>query len=64
MDHYHCLMPVEYEAIERDGLVVSYQKKKMACKNARSNSCEHITECSFFLKAPEVLGKNVNWYQP
>lgn len=64
LEHYQCLMPVEYEAIERDGVVISYQKKRMACRNAKSNSCEHAAECSFFRKAPETLEKNANWYQP
>lgn len=64
LEHYHCLMPVEYEAAERDGVVVSYRKKRMACTNANADSCEYIAECSFFLKAPETLEKNANWYQP
>lgn len=64
LECYHCLMPVEYESVERGGVIVSYQKSKMACRNARSNSCEHIAECSFFEKAPEQLEKNANWYEP
>lgn len=28
VDKYHCLMPVEYESEESDGIVVGYHKKE------------------------------------
>ena len=31
VDKYHCLMPVEYESEESDGIVVGYHKKRMVC---------------------------------
>ena len=53
VDHYHCLMPVEYEAVEENGVVQEYKKSKMVCRH-----------CTFFKDAPEVLEKNANWYEP
>ena len=40
VDHYHCLMPVEYEAVEENGVVQEYQKSKMVCRHSLSGQCE------------------------
>lgn len=63
-ERYRCLMPVEYESVEEDGVVKEYHKTKMVCKNALKGSCEQIADCPFFQIAPERLEKGVNWYQP
>lgn len=36
VDHYHCLMPVEYEAVEENGVVQEYKKSKMVCGHSLS----------------------------
>lgn len=64
LERYHCLMPVEYESIEQDGVILEYRKTGMACRNARNGSCKQIAECPFFRIAPEHMEKNVNWYEP
>lgn len=61
-DRYHCLMPVDYESIEKNGVVLSYRKLKMGCRKA--GSCQYEPECPFYQKAPDSLEKNVNWYEP
>lgn len=63
VDCYHCLMPVEYEPVERDGTVTEYRKHRMACRHALSGKCEKKEECSFYKEAPETLDKNANWYE-
>ena len=40
VDHYHCLMPVEYEAVEENGVVQEYKKSKMVCRHSLSGQCE------------------------
>ena len=62
VDRYHCLMPVEYESVEQNGMVIEYNKKRMACRNAVAGSCDKLEECQFFKEAPETLDKNVCWY--
>lgn len=64
MDRYQCLMPVEYAAVEKDGVVQSYSKSRMACRHALADQCDCIGECKFFQNAPEILDKGVNWYEP
>lgn len=64
LDRYHCLMPVEYESVEQDGVIIEYRKSRMACRNARTGSCEQVAECPFFRIAPERMEKNANWYEP
>ena len=64
VDHYHCLMPVEYEAVEENGVVQEYKKSKMVCRHCLRGQCEQKEDCTFFKDAPEVLEKNANWYEP
>ena len=64
VDHYHCLMPVEYEAVEENGVVQEYKKSKMVCRHSLSGQCEQKEDCTFFKDAPEILEKNANWYEP
>lgn len=64
VDRYHCLMPVEYESVEQNGMVMEYYKKRMACRNAASGSCNKLEECPFFGQAHEILDKNISWYEP
>ena len=64
VDHYHCLMPVEYEAVEENGVVQEYKKNKMVCRHSLSGQCEQKEDCTLFKDAPEVLEKNANWYEP
>lgn len=63
VDHYHCLMPVEYESVESGGIIMEYHKSKMACRHALSGKCDQVSECVFFKEAPDVLDKNENWYE-
>lgn len=63
VDRYHCLMPVEYESVESDGVIREYHKVKMVCRHVLDGNCEKSDECSFFMAAPEKLEKNVNWYE-
>lgn len=62
-DGYHCLMPVEYEAVEENGAIQEYKKVCMACRHAKTGECDTVSECSFFREAPERLEKNANWYE-
>lgn len=59
---YNCLMPVEYEAVEDNGVVREYQKTGMLCKILSSGEgCPHEAECKHFAKAPAVLDRDVPW---
>ena len=64
LERYHCLMPVEYESVEQDGVIKEYRKLTMACRNARNGVCKQVAECTFFQAAPDCLEKNTNWYEP
>ena len=55
-------MPVEYEAEEKNGKVMDFHKKRMACRHILNGNCDKETECIFFQKAPDVLGANAMWY--
>ncbi|MCD7826567.1 MAG: hypothetical protein LUH14_11510 [Clostridiaceae bacterium] len=63
-DGYRCLMPVEYEPVEQDGIVEQYRKQRMACRHAKENRCARKDQCVFFEAAPERLEKNAAWYDP
>ncbi|MDD7403287.1 MAG: hypothetical protein SO170_03860 [Butyribacter sp.] len=63
-DKYHCLMPVEYVPVEKNGEVFCYKKDSMACRKGKDGICEEGTACEFFKQAPEELDKNANWYEP
>ena len=63
VDKYYCLMPVEYESEEKDGMVVVYHKKRMACRHALAGSCENSDKCKFLEEAPEKLDKDEKWYE-
>lgn len=61
VDEYNCLMPVEYEAIEVNGVVQEYQKKRMVCRHVLGEGCPYEAECKFFKAAPERMEKGANW---
>lgn len=63
MDDYNCLMPVEYESIEENGIIQEYQKKRMLCRHVLGAGCPHESECHFFAAAPERLEKGATWYE-
>ena len=63
VDKYHCLMPVEYESDEEDGVITGYHKKRMVCRHALAGACEKMEECKFFADAPDKLDKDEKWYE-
>ena len=63
VDHYHCLMPVEYESVEQGDIIVEYRKSRMVCRHALAGKCEQVKDCTFFEASPETLPKNENWYE-
>ncbi|MCI8748587.1 MAG: hypothetical protein HFH67_12100 [Lachnospiraceae bacterium] len=62
VDRYNCLMPVEYEAEEKNGKVKDFHKKRMACRHILNGNCDKETECVFFQNSPDVLAANAIWY--
>ncbi len=63
VDDYSCLMPVEYESIEENGIIQEYQKKRMACRHVLGEGCPKEAECHFFANAPQRLEKGATWYE-
>lgn len=63
VDKYHCLMPVEYESDEDDGVIVEYHKKRMVCRHALAGTCAEEDKCKFFEDAPGTLDKDEKWYE-
>lgn len=63
IDDYSCLMPVEYESIEANGIIQEYQKKRMVCRHALAGKCPQEEQCHFFAAAPERLEKGAAWYE-
>lgn len=63
VDEYNCLMPVEYEAVEADGVIQEYQKKRMVCRHVLGEGCSHEADCHFFASAPQRLDKETVWYE-
>lgn len=61
IDEYNCLMPVEYESVEVNGVVQEYEKRRMACRHVLNGGCPHEAECKFFQLAPERMEKGANW---
>ncbi len=62
-DKYYCLMPVEYDSVEHNGVVREYRKAKIGCRHVKAGGCEYIEQCRFFQDAPETLAKDANWYE-
>ncbi len=63
VDGYHCLMPVEYEPLQQEGVAQEYYKSRMGCRHALQGMCQQEEECHFFRAAPPVLDKNAPWHE-
>ncbi len=63
VDDYRCLMPVEYEAVEENGIIQEYRKNRMVCRHALEGQCPQVQQCHFFATAPDRLEKGATWYE-
>lgn len=57
VDHYNCLMPIEYECMEEDDHPgrKKYRKVRCNCHNVRAGACDQSTACKHFTDAPEMI---------
>lgn len=51
VDHYTCMMPVEYQKSNEDR---KYHKHRMVCHCVLEGKCTNETSCDHFIQAPEI----------
>ena len=63
IDHYHCLMPVEYGGEKAGDFIQSYEKQQMKCRHVLDGTCKEPQECSLWKESPQTLDKDTIWYE-
>ena len=58
VDHYTCLMPIEYERTDPADDSIGkkeYRKSRYACHNVLDGKCDKCRECAHYMAAEELI---------